>query len=263
MFDLVICEGVLPTQIKPREMAQHVLNFVRPGGCGILTCIDSVSSFSEIARRFIATSTFDGLDYSEELVTQLVEFFTPDFTYLPGMSRQPEDWVLDSIINPWLGEFFSVQDALEIAADGFSLLGTSPRIIQDWRWYKDPSALDENITLALAISSYRRNIHSLLDSRVTGEALLRDDANAGLIEITSTIAARVRGHISFGEPYKPSEFGEDVQRIIEASESLNTQTRRSLQSLTEWATSGDASDLMPFRQLWGRGQQYVSLVRLG
>ncbi len=262
LYDLVVCEGVLPMQFKPRDMAAHVLSFVRPGGVAILTCMDSVSSFSEIARRYVASSIFGDLEYSEKLVHQLVDFFTPDFACLPGMTRRPEDWVLDSIINPWLGDFFSLQDALEVATDGYALLGTSPKIIQDWRWYKDPSALDGNHTLASAISSYRRNIHSLLDVRFTGQARLDNESNWGLIDVTSSIATRVRGQISGKDPYEPTEFGNDIQRILETTGNLHPQTVKSLQGLVDWSLSRDTSDLAHFRSLWGRGQQYISLARL-
>ncbi len=261
-YDLVICEGVLMGQLKPREMATHVLGFARPGGAVILSCADSVSAFSEVARRYVARSLFGDLEYSQELVRQLVDFFAPDFTHLPGMTRRPEDWVLDSIINPWLGDFFSLQDALEVATDEYALLGTSPRIIQDWRWFKDPSALDTNSTLASAVSSYRRNIHSLLDVRFTGQALLDDEANSKLIDITAHIATRVGAHNSGQVTYERTEFGEDVQRILKSQENLHPQTVRSLQALVDWSASGNTSDLAQFRSLWGRGQQYISLVRL-
>ena len=74
-------------QMKPREMATHILGFVWPGSVAILTCMDSVSNFSEIARRYVARSIFEDLGYSEDLVHQLVDFFEPDFTHLPGMPR--------------------------------------------------------------------------------------------------------------------------------------------------------------------------------
>ncbi|MDA9890948.1 class I SAM-dependent methyltransferase, partial [Actinomycetota bacterium] len=262
LYDLVICEGVLPMQLNPREMATHVLSFVRPGGAAIFTCFDSVSAFSEITRRYLASSIFEDLEYSEGLIHQLVNFFEPDFTHLPGMSRRPEDWVLDSIINPWLGNFFSLQDALEVANDGHSLLGTSPRFLQDWRWFKDPAALDENTTLTSAVSSYRMNIHSLLDARFTGQTRLVDEANSSLIEVTSHIATRVRGHISGNVPYESKEFGGDVMHMIKSIEDLHPQTLCSLQGLVDWSVSRDPSDLEQFRSLWGRGQQYISLGRL-
>jgi len=43
-------------------MATHVLSFIRPGGAVILTCFDSVSAFSEIARRYLASSIFENLE---------------------------------------------------------------------------------------------------------------------------------------------------------------------------------------------------------
>ncbi len=263
LYDLVICEGVLPLQMKPKEVANHVLSFVRPGGVAVLTCMDPVSSFSEIARRYIASSIFEDLEYSEELVLQLVNFFTPDFTHLPGMTRTPEDWVLDSIIHPWIGDFFSLQDALEVATNEYALMGTSPRFLQDWRWFKDPSTFEEETTLTSAVSSYRRNIHSLLDTRFTRQACMDDEANSSLIDITSQIATMVRGHISGDDPYNPTEFGGDVRHMIETSGDLHHQTVRSLQGLTDWCVSRDPSDLAQFRSLWGRGQQYISLSRLG
>jgi hypothetical protein len=261
LYDLVVCEGVLSMQMKPREMATRILSFIRPGGAAILTCSDSVSTFSEIARRYLASSIFGELEYSEELTRQLVDFFTPDFAHLPGMSRRTDDWVLDSIINPWLGDFFSLQDALEVASEGYALLGTSPRFLQDWRWFKDPAALDENTTLTAAVSNYRRNVHSLLDARFAGQARLDDEANFSLIDVTSRIATRVRGQISGKDPYESEEFGGDVVRMIETTEGLNPQTVQSLQGLVNWSLSRDISDLAQFRSLWGRGQQYISLVR--
>jgi len=35
-----------------------------------------------------------------------------------------------------------------------------------------------------------------------------------------------------------------------------------LSALARWSLTGLSQDLEPFRALWGRGQQYVSLVRL-
>ena len=263
LYDLVICEGVLPMQMKPREMANHVLSFVRPGGVAVLTCMDPVSSFSEIARRYVASWVFGNLEYSEELVRDVVDFFTPDFAYLPGMSRQPEDWVLDSIIHPWMGEFFTIQDALEVAKDGYALLGTSPRILQDWRWYKDLSALDENTTLTSAVSSYRKNMHSLIDVRFVSESHLDDEDNTQLIYITSQIATRVRDHIIGAKSYEVTQFGGDIQKLLEVKGQLDPQTVQSLQALLDWSVTRDVSDLSAFRSMWGRGQQYISLTRLG
>lgn len=132
--------------------------------------------------------------------------------------------MLYSIINPWLGNFFSLQDALEVANNGYALLGTSPRFLQDWRWFKDPTALDENTTLSSAVSSYQMNIHSLLDARFTSQARLDDRANSSLMKVRSRIATRVRGHISGNVPYDTEEFGEDITHMIKSTEELHHGT---------------------------------------
>ena len=153
------------------------------------------------------------------------------------MSRRPEDWVLDTIVHPWLGDFFTLEDALEVASDGYALLGTSPRILQDWRWYKDPSALDENTALTSAISSYRRNIHSLLDTRFTGQARLDDLENSSLIGVSSKIAIRLPDKMNGKDSYEVVEFAKDVERLLETAGALHPQTLQSLQGLVDWSVS--------------------------
>jgi len=81
--------------------------------------------------------------------------------------------------------------------------------------------------------------------------------------VTSSIANRVRGQISGKDPYEPTAFGEDIQRILVTTQDLHPQTVQGLQGLVDWSLSHDTSDLAQFRNLWGRGQQYISLVRLG
>ncbi len=260
-YDLVICEGVIPLQFEPKAMAAHVLECVRPGGAVVLTTFDSVSGFSEIARRYIAYSVFENLNYSEELVERLTQFFAPDFAALPGMSRRPEDWVLDSILNPWLGDFFSLEDALEVAGSDFALLGTSPNLFQDWRWYKDPSVRDRNNNLDILIHSYRSNVHSLLDARFVCREALDPSTNVQLMELTSRIADRVRDFINSGVPYDTVDFGRDVQNIAACVKDAHPDTIDSLLSLVRWSSTGNEVDLTAFRRLWGRGQQYISLVR--
>ena len=39
------------------------------------------------------------------------------------MSRRTEDWILDSILNPWLGDFFSLEDVLEVAGQTLNFWG--------------------------------------------------------------------------------------------------------------------------------------------
>jgi len=261
-YDLVVCEGLVPMQIHPKKTARNVLDYVRIGGCVVLTCFDSVSAFSEIARRFIASTTFGELVYTPKLIEELVEFFTPDFNELPGMTRRPEDWVLDSIFNPWIGEFFSLEDALDVGREDFDLLGTSPRMLQDWRWYKDPSVQENKRGVEIAIDSYREALPSLLDCRISPYEGIKADKGFGLRARTQEIAHLVREHISNGVVFEAADFGSKITEMMDAAPFLDEKTTSSLRSLIAWSESRKVSDLSGFRGLWGRGQQYISLVRL-
>lgn len=261
-YDLVICEGVLPLQRDPKGMASHVLRFVRPGGVAIMTCFDSCSGFSEVCRRYIARQVAGNLTYSSELVARLTEFFAPDLGQLPGMSRRPEDWVIDTLINPWVGEFFSLRDALEVSRGRAAFLGSSPRFLQDWRWYKDPTNLDHDGNLDLIDAWLDRHAYMFLDTRITQSQSADAEHRAALPALTTRVAERIKGHIAGEEEYSMSEFGADVSRVAEQVRGISADTFSSLEGLARWSASGRPEDLAPFRSLWGRAQQFISLVAI-
>lgn len=260
LYDLVICEGVLPMQWAPKRMANHILRFVRPGGVLVLTCFDSCSAFSELCRRFIAQRMFGKLVYTPELVTELTDFFSPDLRFLPGMSRRPEDWVIDTLINPWVGEFFSLSDALDVARGQAVFLGSSPRFFQDLRWYKDPSNLDRDRNLEVIGSWLNSHSYLFLDRRVMHSSATGDERHMALPALTTRVAEGIKRHWGGGE-YSMGEFGEDIDRIADCIRDISDDALASLQSLARWAETGKTDDLQAFRSMWGRAQQFVSLVR--
>ena len=50
IFDVVICECLLPQQNNPTEMARHCASFLDSGGIFVATCHDMVSTLSETLR---------------------------------------------------------------------------------------------------------------------------------------------------------------------------------------------------------------------
>jgi ubiquinone/menaquinone biosynthesis C-methylase UbiE len=259
-YDLVICEGVLPLQRDPKAMARHILRFARPGAVVVMTCFDSASGFSEVCRRYVAKQEFGDLSYSPGLVARMTEFFAPDLGFLPGMSRRPEDWVIDTLINPWVGEFFSIRDALDVARGRAVFLGSSPRFFQDWRWYKDPSHLDHDGSLGLIDAWLARHSYMFLDTRIAQVQSVEVERLAALPALTTRVADRIKRHIDGDRDYAPREFARDVDAIADVVGGINADTHASLQGLVAWAESGEAAKLAPFRSLWGRAQQFVSLV---
>jgi len=259
-FDIVLCEGVLPTQQDPVFMARTALGGVREGGIAVFTCMDSVSAFSEVARRFIAREICGPLRYSPQLLLELVKFFSFDFENLPGMSRRSEDWVLDTIFNPWLGEFFSLAQAIEAGFPQYEVLGVAPKFIQDWRWYKDSANLDPECTKDILTSSYIQNVASLLDHRHV-LPIQPEDASRKLLEITQEFSDRVRDHVSNGLDLPRADASQLVEGMLHLDIQFESETRGGLASFLEWCKTGQLDALTDFRKLWGRGQQYISLVR--
>ena len=260
-YDLVICEGVLPLQRDPKGMAAHVLKFARPGGVVVMTCFDSCSGFSEVCRRFIAKEVFGDLTYSPQLVDRLTDFFSPDLGHLPGMSRRPEDWVIDTLVNPWVGEFFSLRDALDVARGKAAFLGSSPRFFQDWRWYKDPSNLDHGGSLDRIDAWLENHSYMFLDMRIAHAQSVEAARLSSISRLTTRVAERIKRHVIGEEAYPVREFGKDVAQVADVAGAVSAETHASLGGLARWAESGDPGHLAPFRSLWGRAQQFISFVK--
>lgn len=259
-YDLVICEGVLPMQRNPRVMAEHILSFARPGGVVVMTCFDACSTLSEWCRRFIAQHLFSDMTYSKKLVEKLTEFFRPDLGLLPGVSRRPEDWVVDTLINPWVGEFFSLRDAIDVSQGVAAFLGSSPRFFQDFRWYKDPSNLDGDRTIELIRTWLSTHSYVFLDARLTPREMLASQDYSMLPAMATRLAKRIQRYNRGAEDYDVKEFGIDIAMIAEYVREISFETYSSLRGLVRWTEHGNVEDLAPFRSLWGRGQQFISFA---
>jgi hypothetical protein len=78
-----------------------------------------------------------------------------------------EDWVDDNIVHPLTGPFYSIADAIgDLAPDGFSIYGSSPHFLTDWRWYKQVYGAACRFN-DRAVTTYHQNIVNLLDYRIT------------------------------------------------------------------------------------------------
>jgi len=133
-FDLVLCEGVIPFQKNPTDFLQHVASFSSSGGIVVITCSDSVSWLSEILRRALGLSIVDENDAIERKINKLSPIFGYHLSTLKGMSRPHEDWILDNILQPWLGELISIAEAIKSLSTDFDVYGSSPHFLTDWRW---------------------------------------------------------------------------------------------------------------------------------
>ncbi len=259
-FDVVLCEAVIPTQKNPPRFLRHVASFVRPGGVFVFTCMDALSLLPEMLRRWVAARVTAEITSFDAKVAALVEFFKPDVKSLPGMSRRPEDWVIDQILHPWVGPLFSIPEAAATLGTHAALLGCSPRFLQDWRWYK--TITGSGVTDAGFIhSSYYQLALNLMDYRVELPAAPRPVVERVAVisqRIYDRIFAQERGQASFTR----TQLEKEVRTLSKLLAPFSPLTAKSLLSFARYLRSSltDRGALADFRPWWGRGQQYLSFV---
>ena len=99
--------------------------------------MDSVSQFAEIMRRLVGALAVAPEQSTKAKLERLRPVFEPHLATLAGRSRLVDDWILDVVIQPWVGSTLTIADAIEALDGAFDVYGSSPQFFTDWRWYKD------------------------------------------------------------------------------------------------------------------------------
>lgn len=262
-FDIVLCEGVIPHQKEPVEFARHVASLVKPGGVLVLTTADHLSAYAEVLRRVFALYLAP-LDLP---VVRRVELLRPvmddHLQTLPGRSRPTDDWILDNLINPWRGKLFSMADAINALADDFDAFGSSPRMLTDWRWYKDVVAGRQRLN-ELALEIYARTQLSFLDYR--SPPLDADPAAVREVAVLAQESFEAMVAYECGDRFDLAVAVADrAERVAGFIARLMPATARAFEEAAAYLRNRDTADpltcLREFRHCCGRSQQYMSFVR--
>ncbi len=138
-YDIIIAEGFLSDIYNQREVIGKLKSLVNEKGIIVVTCVDKIGFFIESMKRLMGVVLSRNIVGYEEKVKYLTTVFSPQLEKLKGMSRLPEDWVRDIILNPGInnGIEFSLGQAIEYFGQDFDILGTSPIMFTDYSWYKD------------------------------------------------------------------------------------------------------------------------------
>jgi hypothetical protein len=259
---VVFCEGLIPTQLDPRNFLKHVASFVRPGGVLVVTCMESISILSEVLRRYLSFYVADPSLPPRERLSPLLSFLKPHMLALPGMSRRHEDWVIDVILHGWSGPLFSIPEAVDTLHESFSVLGTSPHILTDWRWYKQITK-QAVLSTKESIYSYWSNAHSLIDYRETFPT--RDpDANIRLAACTDNIYSNIFAVEQKNISYPPTELATNLEEVVALLDQPDAKVTGSLLEIIRALKTFDLKNGWPelpqFTSYWGRGQQYISFI---
>lgn len=270
-FDLVICEGVIPTQLNPSEILRKVASFVSRGGVLLVTCSDYASSLSEDLRKVLASlllqqdcTSRDKTDARKKLDV-LRPFFTKHLANLEGMSRPVDDWIYDNVMQPTLGIRFSIKDAVETLSDSFDVYGSSPHFFTDWRWYKEIHGNHRNYN-QLMIDAFLCNVHNLMDYRSVFAPLPSPSAG-------ETLYGACRGAWEQSEKAHRSLKAEHLEALCNTLSLISNQcapfSGAIPQAISEFtaavrnftATGRLQDNFSHFPSWFGRGQQYLSFIK--
>ncbi|MDH3200539.1 MAG: class I SAM-dependent methyltransferase [Myxococcales bacterium] len=263
-FDLVLCEGVLPTQEAPTELLSQIARFVRSGGMILITCIDAASYLAEQLRRFAAALATHEEASTEEKLAILVPLLGPHLDTIEGMGRSHEDWILDNVIQPFQGRaLMGLDEAIDALHPDFSVHGTSPSFLVDRRWYKRITGPASDFN-AVANQMYLAELHNFIDAR-TEHSVRKRERNRSLLAACNEAYQGIVNH-------SEARSSAAMARVMKALEVLRSEladldplTVRSFDDFLRVVARLQAGerdvDWGNFASWFGQGQQYLSLVR--
>lgn len=265
LYDFVICEGMLPAMNNPLEMLHRLAKYVKPGGMLIITCIDSISGASENLRNLVGQLLIWDADTVDKMLEILLPVFSPHLSTLKAMSRRHDDWILDNIISPvGIAETLSISNAIEALSVEFDVYCSSPNMFTDWRWYKSLYGEDRSFN-EMALSQYWTQVHNFIDYR---RILLprNDEDNKKLYHLFDQFRVKTR---ELGESRDKTILG-DLNGLLDSiaseissfSEALSKPFAEVNEIIKREKIEPDIVANSPsFKSYFGRGQQYLSLVK--
>ena len=256
-YDLVLAELVIPSQLFPDAIVNKLFSFSKIGGLLITTCTDFISLLSETLRKIIVTDLRLISDNLDKSATDIANFYAEDLSSLAGMNRKPKDWVLDQLIKPAIGKPFSIPDTLKNASSTVSFNGSSPRFFRDFRWYKEPT-ISARSTLDLVETNYWETVHSLIDMRIAPTYRIAKE-NVRIFDVCESLYIYSTMN-SFSNTTR-HQITSIVRRLEVLVSEFSPVTANSIDAFLNFWESGDIAHLDTFRPWWGRGSQYISLMK--
>ncbi len=264
-FDLVFCEGLLSGVPNPEQVLDKLAAATAPGGILTITCVDHLSHFPETIRRAFAQIEVSADDALETKVGKILPMMEPHLGTLPGMSRRHDDWVIDNLIHPGsIIPLINFPEAIALLAGRFDYYAASPHLTTDWRWYKSIVGDGWDFNTG-AIEQFWALAHNMLDYRRVLPA--RDPAaNQALYDLCTAARARLESFENGRDPVFLVQFRELLDKIVADVAQFSPEIAEALREAAPLLATGHPDPVAvagatKFAGLFGRGQQYLSLIR--
>ncbi len=266
-FDVVLCEGMIPFSPNQEVLLGKLTALVSPGGILVITCVDAVSCFAERLRRLVAHRLVDPTLPLAEKVAAYDCLYATHLTTLRFMSRGREDWYIDNLVNPVLhNAYLSLADAIGTLGNDFDVLSSSPRFFQDARWYKEIVGPERKFN-ERAVGQYWQFVHNFLDYRLefVPRAPERNRELYTLCEELTLLAkafertrdeapVKAMGPLFEALARNVGEFSPEHATLLLDVSAMVRDPRTAARQVADHDT---------FAHFFGKGQQYLSLVRDG
>ncbi len=270
IFDVAICEGMLPCVKNNKEILNIIDSFLGKDSILIITCSDEISIFFDMARRLLANILLqkERAYGFEDKIGILVKAFEPHLDTLRGFGRFKEDWCADNLLGKALyNTNLSLSDVLEHFIKKYTFYNISPNIISDETWFKDVP-LDTEKYNQKRINKFYKIWHNLIHYQVFDDfvwtkedtdclrrickkfILLSQKAENGYEKIIHKVILLLENLIRLLIKNKSAEI--IVQSVKELKDILE-RDNISIQNIR--------NDFQYFNSAFGRGQQYISLVK--
>lgn len=260
-FNLVWAENCIPHQYEPLLVLRHLSDFTQQSGIFVVTTTSPISYLSETIRRLIYNIIITTKQSLQSSLEMLRPYLDSHLVNLKGMSRPIDDWIIDNILHPLeLTKLLTIPEVLKTLCNNFDFYGSSPQFVTDYRWYKEIIGEDRQFN-SNAIDAYYRSNINLIDYRYTFEpqsVLFGQDLEDLCAETWCLMAQIQQGHSKEWQ-----SFFDQLSKISKMIEKISPSTASSIVEASQYLQDGAplGRELNAFPKWWGRGTQYLSLIR--
>lgn len=271
-YDIVLCENWLGSSAHERSLLRKLARFVSDDGVLVITTVPALGLVANLLRRVIADWLAAGdTDYARKTAL-LVEAFGSHLSTLAAMTRTPIDWVQDNMLNPaYFGLCLDARSVLAEIGQCFTVLGSSPSLATDWRWFKALHGRERTFNEHFLLQ-HDKVSHNFVDQRYllpeipeTAAADLRASADRLLQAAVDHLAALDARDVDAARAARADAGA--AARALAASEALRRETSFGLleaAALLEGSSRPEAADVAAapeFGALFGRETLYLSFLR--
>ena len=268
LYDIVICEGLIPGLENKYEVLEKLDKLLAPGGVMVVTSADEVSYLFEILRHYIAyflvkeDATFD------EKLDVFEAAFSSHLNTLKGMSRFKRDWCADNLMGTMHFNYnFSFKECITFFNSQYSFYNSSPSLFLDYRWYKE-IPIDSKEKNSYFLEQFTKRRHNLLHYQtIYGDRSVA--LNDEVVQLCKELFIHVKDTVIHKKD-KSVQMVRTIDKICDNVSSLSSENKVLVESLQEVAklikekdfTVDAVSDKYKnFQHAFGRGTLFISLIK--